>query len=267
MIAYKYYSLSQYHIQALGNDHFYMANPVEFNDPFELLHRIKVPHFESDDDARSYISELLEKISASPVQITSALTQYERGDGSFDMAKCLSHIENIYLEHLEDRRLDKELGGALGVTCFCRRPDNETLWTYYGDGLRGICVQFDLSSESPLELYDDVNYDNTESPQIPFTGGLEKETIDGLARLLFRKHPRYSPEEEIRLVASRDELTEGIYRKYTCSSIRSITFGEKTSVVNEKMIRKLFSGKNYEHITYHKAKVRREDYSIGIEDL
>jgi hypothetical protein len=72
----------------------------------------------------------------------------EFGSVTQDLRETLREVgERVYREKAFESYWNR------GVTCFSERPDDILLWSHYGGGHRGICLEFDTASSALGKLH------------------------------------------------------------------------------------------------------------------
>jgi hypothetical protein len=116
-----------------------------------------------------------------------------------------------------------------GVSCFSEEPDNTLLWSHYGGGHRGICLELDTSSPVLHRLHK-VHY----TDEIPVVDVVDEMTGNGSATLphLITKAACWSYEKEWRAIHKEAETEYG-YGVETLTSVyivAKLTYAENDVV-------------------------------------
>ncbi|MGI2023410.1 DUF2971 domain-containing protein [Shewanella glacialipiscicola] len=194
-----------------------------------------------------------------------------------------------------DKRFGEPLTDNLkksAITCFSRCNNNFTLWSYYANGMKGICIEYDtkkllasLTADFKAQwLYAfDVKYleaitIQTNGEKIESFGKIPVVNLSNLVELdynikgpelikIFATKPSvFKSEDEFRLVIrpensqAEKESMAGLY-KYKRDCIKSIIFGEKTPQADVTLT-KMILGCN---IMYKLAKVDKDRFFISVE--
>jgi len=147
--------------------------------------------------------------------------------------------QNPHLDSLSDAEF---LDGAItefertisssGVVCFAQEPNETLMWSHYADRHRGMCLGF--SGETALEevaVYP-VEYSD-DYPELTFKQIWHR---NGLARVLWTKHSKWSYEKEFRLIR-----IEGNQLIDYPGSLTRVIFGLRTSASDQQAIRKVLA--------------------------
>ncbi|WP_348694696.1 DUF2971 domain-containing protein [Duganella fentianensis] len=183
--------------------------------------------------------------------------------------------------------LMRELREA-GILCLCRSPKNLAMWSYYGSGLRGFTVGYDL--KRLLETMEPVSPNNDEcTPRWRFVydvhylgaraapvnvpvlidGDLDSKSKEW-RRMFATKSIAFEHEDECRIVVppSADTVLpyawsgHGLYQHHA-DALREIVFGELLPEHDELAIRSILAGRN---VSFRRAKRNPLKFEIKIID-
>ncbi len=170
-----------------------------------------------------------------------------------------------------------------GVLCLCKSKCNLPMWSYYGDGLRGVAVGYDLEAllkdleplkprldESPTWKYVfEVNYDSEGQRPVDEMALLRNDYLTKEARQLMfaTKHSAFDHEEECRVVvqpspdSKHDHAWSGWGEyKHAPEAVKKLVFGELTPESDREVLRRLLAGRQIEFF-----EARRSKRSFDIE--
>lgn len=193
---YKYTKIYENTLKNLENNVLYAQSPNMFNDPYEFIFRFDVPN--------DYLIDFIKLIY---------------GDGYVGFLQMKSSKKEI-LNYTRDYYF-KEHRDVLGVACFTEDARMELLWAHYGDKHRGMCLEFDRTSE-PFKQSEQVKYVN-EVPVITYQDLIcteEAALSDLFTNLCLTKSDVWSYEKEWRLLTDAN-----VFIPYGLDCVRSITFG------------------------------------------
>lgn len=175
-----------------------------------------------------------------------------------------------------------------GVLCLCKSCDNLPMWSYYGDGLRGVAIAYDLRSllES-MEPVDppknecvtrwkyvfDLSY-RDDGPQVVNDLALliNDEVKEQQRRIMFATKSRaYEHEQECRIVVqpSPDQhedyawVGHGLYQ-HSPEAIVGIVFGELTPEQDRRAITKMVEGRN---VAFKVATRNQKRFALDVREL
>lgn len=160
-----------------------------------------------------------------------------------------SSIDELIASTLELVR--KEKINSKGVSCFSEKVNDLLMWSYYADGHRGFCLEFDTSYE-PFSKLRKVKY--TESnPKIDannlFTEDLNYEGI--VEAYLATKYKDWSHEKEWRVI----HINKNVEYIYKSNALSGIYFGAKMNPTNLEIIALIIKGHNPNCKFYQMRKV------------
>ncbi|AZQ42789.1 DUF2971 domain-containing protein [Nonlabens ponticola] len=141
----------------------------------------------------------------------------------FDLLNELKiHLTGVIVNVLNEIRVNKF--SKMGISCFSKNSDNLLMWSYYADGHKGICLEFD-STVLPFSKTIEVTY-RSEIPNIISDLFFSKESdLQSLMKLATHKSIEWSHEEELRLLHHNNNQK---YR-YPKGSLKALYFGCKVS--------------------------------------
>jgi hypothetical protein len=175
-----------------------------------------------------------------------------------------------------------------GVFCLCNSNDNLPMWSYYGDGLRGIAIGYDLhlllstlESLIPNKLKGTelwkyiyrVRYSNQSFVPINEMNLLKnnKSTEKTRTELFARKSAAFKHEDEVRIVfepsptypdASKWWRGDGLYL-HSPDAIKEVILGELISNTDEQKILDMLEGRD---VVIKRAVRSKTEYKITIEE-
>lgn len=165
----------------LLDSNLYLADPADFNDPFEFKNKLVL---DDDDVLQRYFGAIFRETYPDLDKPTSAF--------------------NALLETLIDevKSTSGQMFSALfethshGVHCFTPEPKSQLMWSHYADSHRGICLQFRTSYDvrtflaaGPVDYCDDF-------PEFHFPTAPKEDTI----AMMMRKGTAWAYEKERRIV-------------------------------------------------------------------
>lgn len=264
MKLYKYMACSHYTIKNLANNQFYLAAVKEFNDPFEFSYSVPdVSHQTMEDVER----DILDNIIPSLETYTFSEDAAEIASNTIEKLRKLIAVKDadtlIKYQRIRSRETERSVSAYLngiGVSCFTQNPVSPHMWMYYGDGLKGICVEFEFPESIDFAAVDYVK------PEAIIELDLIRLKVEDykkqLERIVLTKHVRSKAESEYRLIVNT-AMFGSIY-PYAPEWVKGIIFGGDINEQDEALIKKLFSDKSaYPDIKYHYA--QRKGFSYDLE--
>ncbi len=219
-ILYKYVDIAG--LKRILNGSIRFTQPSAFNDPYELL-----PELVLRKDA------LEEQVNLS-FDITSQRRILPVGD--FE-----SFGEDYNSSDLTSRNIVKELNNLIGIFCLSKSPNSMLMWSHYADQYAGAVVGFDASHDF---FYGQIDVEYLENRP-------RKELYSYLASPipiaeLCAKSTDWLYEQEVRVVRRLDDCHDTgkndgrgfkiFIKSIPLECIKTITFGERTSVANQREI-------------------------------
>lgn len=159
--------------------------------------------------------------------------------------------DNEIVEKLKadfEKRLHK-----LGVSCFSLSQSNYLLWSHYGDGHRGMCLEFDTHQDEDLpENAHRVIY-RDEVPEYDFSD--LKLMGDSAPTIICTKGKFWDYEEEIRFV--HEECDDLVAYEHDLSGV---IFGCLTSLQHRRLVESVIDSK----IQVYKASLSDSRYALEV---
>ena len=218
---YKYYSNTEYALDAIKNGRIHLEMPDTYNDVFDSALVI----LENQMDLISYNDSLIEQI----VYFTHR--DYKKAVKEisiYDFRKCKNLLQ--IFELLAKKGIPQEIISSCKsellkrvsniqpqnnkISCFSEIPNSELMWAHYGNHLSGVCLVFETSRDEALsqKLFK-MNY--TPYRVVPQIGSYD---------FYFTKSLEWSYEQEWRMVV---ETEEDYLSTNACSGI---ILGSKMSI-------------------------------------
>lgn len=150
---YKYQPFSSRTLTALKARTVWFGHASQLNDPFDCAVPIRFAPVSIADCAR-----LLAARTEGPWAGLRSDPSYVNAHGE------PTELFREAVERSGQKAVRESIEGdqaELGVTCFSETPDSTLLWSHYGGGHRGICLEFDTASPllgkiHPIRYVDDI---------------------------------------------------------------------------------------------------------------
>lgn len=246
MSLYKYVSVDTLMHILNGSIRFTQAGA--FNDPFELLPRVRVPEVPTEIPKRNFQFSVF-----APRQLRREKSETAKVPSNDDIARQLRSL------------LDR----VVGFLCLSKNSESLTMWSHYTDQYRGAVVEFDEKHEF-FKHSIEVRYEN-ERPEFSLAEILEAECIS--VADFCSKSVDWSYEKEIRLARSfenchrvgEDGYDYPVYvMDIPIDSIRSVTMGERMPVQDGKKILEQTKDTN---IVINQAAVDHTKFGFRVEQM
>jgi hypothetical protein len=230
---FKYQSFDEYSRSNLKESIIYFNRYDFFNDPFECW-CIENNDYPDPEKNRDRFLSVINTWGFTANRESEALEYYE------EYVRELANGPGIVNAKKESAR----------IACFSSEPDNLLMWSHYGNGLRGFCLELDdlafatsQPSKCPVEIHQ-VNY-RTSPPSIDAVAYSIAHDIfwhnedinEGLkalyeldAKVLATKPFPWAYESEVRAITHVETETEsGISIPYSPEFIKRVILGEKAT--------------------------------------
>lgn len=274
---YRFFPYNAHDLDALSNNYLWFSSYEDFNDPFEdvfVQNAINSDLGEYQEEKAVHLYKELHKNDASGKIINEVLIKLIM-EGK---------LRDYYERHLKEVVFitQRELRDHIKTSKACclvmdhssdnkKALKNKLMWSHYGNGLRGFCVEYDydLLIKSLSELSgQDINLCPMEYRQLKkntlvdlFIGIIDNNKKYNIGSLAATKSFEWSYENEFRLIIKN----KGNINYFSSKSIKSITFGEK--MPQEKLITLLSVLKGNENIdcNIYRAYIDLESFEIERE--
>lgn len=239
---YKFFPYNPHDLDTLANNYLWFSQFSDFNDPFEdvfLANALdsELPPYNEVDAIK--LLKLANEGQASPIEIEQSLTQLKLSGGlrskyEHVLSSTIEHAKIMFKEHIEKSR----------VCCFAKDDienealalQNKLMWSHYGNGMRGYCVEFDQvelirsihNTVGHLVGYTDMLYDSLVKHshhsilQQTVMGMFGSKNGMGIGDIATTKSSEWSYEKEFRLQVENINMV-----KFDPKCILSVTVGFK----------------------------------------
>lgn len=236
-LLYKYYPYSEYLLEMLISKKAWFSKPEAFNDPFDCH-----LNFDNNIPQEKYEKCLrwqLKREGRSQSQIENDIRNLISQDGIVnDKAKKV--IDEIGASTLDVVK-------NIGVYCLSDVNSNMSMWAYYADNHRGLCLGF-LISEDVVPWK--VSY-VAKAPKVNFSQLFDDESTESEYKWIFSKHHDWKNENEWRIVVPQGNQLWPIP-----GEIKTVTFGLRMDKGKREVIQKIL--KNEFDVQYFET-VRNQD--------
>ncbi len=241
------------------------ANPIDFNDPFELYPGI-IGEPDREKIAFYFQNNLRPRLSPDILQrLPNDLTDAAWG-----------RIRQTYKQGLKEEILKSLLYAAktLRIVCFCdpskiKDGDDILLWSHYSEGHQGLRIFFETNDiEIQSTNLFPVNY-SLERARIDITDPNNDNPKKAYEAVTTTKNESWSYEREIRWIISRQECIEDngcSYIPLPPKAIRRIDMGCRCDI-SKKVISLLTTNKEYEHVKLYNALLHEYRFSLNYNEV
>jgi hypothetical protein len=220
---YKFQALDQYSLRNLKNAQIYFNSPADFNDPFDCA---------VGKEAVSHTKQELLGLLNSFVKEgrLPGLSEFkdirEVSPKVWDMVeRSIRTVAEQFQEHyLHD----------IGCCCFSERNDHILMWSHYGNGHRGFCLEFDTNHPPFREDLFKVAYSN-EYPKwkvASISSDTKERFNEEDIRHLTHKYETWKYEKEWRIFHNETKKLFG----YDVKALRAVYFGLSASFTDIEIV-------------------------------
>ncbi|MCL1063311.1 DUF2971 domain-containing protein [Shewanella benthica] len=243
---FKFFGFRDFDLDALCNSYLWFSKLHEFNDPFEGLYEEQVSSItEEEIDVQKFITTLRRSL------ISEGLTQDEiqpyiakYTNNKWAKREILENYQSIE-RGLKVLYQDHKKRLYCSFTQDSEGNQNKLLWSHYGFGLSGFCLEFyqsalvdsiaELNEKAEIVYTGEIHYREAkiQSIQERLLLVLGEQSYDSPGEVLNRKCIEWDYEKEFRLSVEYRDDRKLIYHS---SLIKSITIGEKMSKVKRETL-------------------------------
>ncbi|PSU89839.1 hypothetical protein C0W42_08575 [Photobacterium kishitanii] len=276
---FRYRFFNENTIAEIINCEIWHATLESLNDPYELPLFFDWSCLEGEDLNKSLALINKQLMLMDPMdKLTSHIAYGKTREAADFMRKSLlrtfNNIENNYKNSL--------------VACFSKEPSDSLMWSHYADGMRGICIAYDiekLQQSEDFNLFSEVKYtdkvkyftyrdfklvrpnknDNRLVHDYSYNQPMavtKRQVVLENFEHIFQKHTRWEYEKEIRnVLISPSEQTNGMLIPFQKDAIKAISYGEKIAPTNLHILKLICKEKG---ISLFKASPKRDDFTVLI---
>ena len=276
---FKYREVNENSLKNLLEDSVWLADPSNFNDPYDCAHTVDFSHIQKEESA-TIVSRFLE---ANKVSSTFTEEQREQLINSKEPYNCLVDILmsdessekreaiKIALNEVQSQihadmaiSNSKYISSSFKLCSFSERKDSMLMWAHYANYHQGFCIEYDLTSLPYSDyrrrflyptIYSDQMFDATDH----ILKGVDDEQFNNLhlslAALIKAKDWEY--EKEWRLV-----FANGIFeteRAYHIGKPKMVYLGTKISKEHQEELIDICSTKE---IPVCKMKAHHSEFKL-----
>ena len=222
-------------LEFLGNHSVWFATFDQFNDPFDCAMQIS-EQYTKDDWENLLTSQGVDTETKNKI-INDVMANPSEG-------------ARIIRESIE------EIKKQIGILCLSDRYDNLSLWAYYADQHRGVCLEFDMLADlETFSMPKKVSYDDT----FPMINYLQDK--DGVMDALFHKSKDWQVEGEYRIIKY---MKTGL-KEIRPEALTKVILGLRCDNVDKEKIVKHLNPKIYTQTQLFRAMKSEHEYKIGIK--
>jgi len=256
------------------------ASLDSLNDPYELPLIFDWSCFKGNDLPRKLTLINKQLMLFDPMD---KLTSYLVNNKVQEAANYMTQTIRIALHKLE-----AEYRSSL-VTCFSKEPLDALMWSHYANGMRGICIAYDveiLQESDEFSLLYEVDYNDKVFPFTYSDFELKKQDQymnsfvynyadkqeESLAKKqlvirnithIFQKHTRWEYEKEVRnvlLAPNKKNSGKAVFIKK--DAIKAIMYGSKIHPPNLHVLKRISEERG---IPLYKASPKIDNFTVKVE--
>jgi hypothetical protein len=245
-VLYKYGRMNEYSEQLFTGSKLYFASPRELNDPFECSPQV----FASDQSSEAYRRYLLKEIKK-----RGGTRAQARKHASGQIRSNVHRLDTTYDRVRADM---KSAHDRAGLYFLSEVGDQILMWSHYGDGHRGYCIEFEATDSTLVfRCAQKVVYQD-DYPAIDFS---RRDKYKWAEAAVLTKYTDWSYEKEWRIVYPEKGLKD-----YPCGMMVSITFGAMMTEEYKAYVRQ-WSSLRPSRPRLKQAKIHGSRYALEIANL
>lgn len=262
---FQFYSLGEMVPQNIYNKVIYLNSPSNFNDPTENNFSIKgVEHDDEGDEYKRKVfssikNEFLKNkerkitsvakelgVSRSKVvnEIDKNINNWEEFESSLK-AKDSVKVERFCHDAVKDAQLN------FRIASLTSKDDNPLMWGHYADGMRGVCIEYDIE-ESDL---DKVVYSSCY--KVDMKKIISGDVVEEVKNTFLRKSKDWSYENEYRIIRSDDS-----FYAISPGQVKSVRFGYRCDDQKAEFLKEMVLSSFGYDVVFYVARNSVSDYSI-----
>jgi len=240
---YKYQPINRFSLSKLINNQIWFSKPNSLNDPFDC--QIVLRDNTNEIDYQEILKAMLED-SSDPDSLHSEAIA-EDGSITYDFKQ---KVERGYRAGAQDTI--EKMRDERGVASLSAIHDDILMWSYYADGHKGICLEFDTSYSSfryarPVEYRDEI-------PSVNIADAVVR-SIDGIFwPMILTKFTGWSHEKEWRFFHQEGDrlyyyparALTGVYMGWKMPRNEQLTIGRILQDSHATLYRTVRSENNYD---------------------
>ncbi len=256
---YKYHSFDVQSISNLKNQKIYFSDPTLFNDPYDCALDFKLKQLEIDDYEKllEYYIPNRDFPLVQKEALEQVLKKLKEGESIERFPALRSIEESLKASLLKIRELNFM---KTGVSCFSECKDDILMWSYYADGHKGFCLEFETSFD-PFKRAMPVKY-RQEFPEMEITKILWDKNPEITFEPLLTKFVDWSHEKEYRVFHQESGVAFG----YPSESLTGIYFGPEIKFEHIEIIALILRGQN-PSVKLYQGHRSKEKFKIDFEEV
>jgi hypothetical protein len=244
---YKYGSISSRLLEdVFGKRRIYLSDATKFNDPFECRPVLTVHH--SPLKRKMFLEQITR--DRFPNTDKRTLKKLMKGKGRLlTDPKSLRAVYNGFVS-------------TVGIYCLSEKKDDLLMWSHYSDCHRGLCLEFNTSTENTLfwEAFKVIYQDD-----YPTVNIMEIRKAENFRKALLTKSSHWAYEQEWRILKMKAEGGPGYY-DFSSELLTGVIFGALMSDGQKKSV--VHRIQTYPtKIALYQAKLNDSRYKLDITEI
>lgn len=251
------------------------ADPKGFNDPFELLPRMKPPTKE-EAQATLLLPHVIEKYYQSEGK-PCGLTR-QQSEEKYRAAVVPAKLNQVLKEpakaaSIARRQLLPSFSHGFRILCGSHTHESVLMWSHYADKHRGIVIEIESS-----EMISDLSLDagtlevvyRSSPPTLPPMPWSDGDWLTVIPEVLRTKALFWSYEEEVRIqlpLVPEFQLDENGGMEFQPRAVKSVIIGCRAEPDFEGRICDTLKHSDYSHVQILKAGFHDQDYKLSFAQL
>ncbi|MEI7637538.1 MAG: DUF2971 domain-containing protein [Syntrophus sp. (in: bacteria)] len=224
----------------------FLNDAAKFNDPFECRPYLTV---DGSSIAQTAFLEELTK-DRFPNASRAEIKNLMRGKGAF------------LRDHGKLRKAYDEFVTTVGIYCLSEKKDDLLMWAHYSDSHRGLCLEFEASTEGSLfwEAFRVVYQD-----EYPIVNMMRIGEAEEFRKALLTKSTHWAYEQERRVLKMEDEGGAGDYY-FPPAALTGVIFGALMSSRDKEIVKNWIKAYPSE-IAIYQATLNGHGYQLDVNKI
>jgi len=263
-----------------------VTRPINFNDPFEYLIRMrvnrntfrkccldKIPKKEMDSLVRTKLKE------KGIIKPTKRQKQVEYNNIKDDFRKKFENGFNRSSAERAVKRLDL-LSPVMGVTCFTENDNNSLMWSHYSDGHKGMVIEFEtnIAFKVKPQIIKIKYVEEPPSIIVPYwalkdsnssTSSVHQKKILGYKHIIWKYEKEYRIQFDVNILR-KEKSADGeelLLFDIPKESIRRVVMGCRMSPKCFEELKAILNQSNYRHLKIQRSVAPVSSYKLDYQDL
>lgn len=244
---YKYATINDHLKSSIEKGQLWYNTPNNFNDPFDI--RVHLNYGSTKEECQA---------------------NYEKWHRAFGIAlpEIKKKIWKAFLKKpdqfssINSQSVAGYIATSIGVACFSENPNHTVMWSHYGDGHKGLVLEFKKDWNGSLcRRMLPVNY-FVNFPMINLSDYPEEQMISLVYQVICAKGCDWAYENEWRAITAHGNGP----KKFDKSELSGVIFGLNTANNDKKEIFELVNDSGYANIKFKEATLHPRKFILEYHD-